>query len=174
MPALQHDDAAFDRLQRRCRRDTRQRAHGVDLVPDFAFGHAGPPLIARLEHDVGFDHAGGSGIECRLRAADLAEHVGHFRDLLDHRVLRLQHFHRLVETCRRIEAGHVEPAAFVQRDPVVGLQAGENVLGFDIAGHFVQLGAQHARGLLHRTQHGRQAESRPQPQDEHDQAGTTA
>ena len=74
-----------------------KRGHRVDLVPDLAFGHPGPPLIAWLEHDIGFDHRGWGRIECRFDATDLSQHIRDFGDLLDHCILGLQHFHRLVK-----------------------------------------------------------------------------
>ncbi len=90
--------------------------------------HARPPLVLRFEHHVRFDHRGRSGVESRLDTADLAEHVFHFRNLLDQGILRLQDLHGLGEAGRRIQRRHVEPAAFVERNPVVRFQPGEDVL----------------------------------------------
>ena len=154
--ALQHYDAAFDRLQRRCGRDSQDRRHGVDFIPDLPLGHSLPPLLAGFEHHVGFDHGGWGRIQRRFDAADLAQHILDFGNLSDQHVLRLQDLHRLRETGRRVQAGHVEPTAFVQRDPIVRLQAGKDVFGGHVAGHAVQVGAQRGTHPLDGPQHGRQ------------------
>jgi hypothetical protein len=164
--ALQHHDAALNWLQGRGGRDAGQRGHRIDLVPDFALRHAGAPLVARLQHDIGFDHARGRRVERRIGPADFAQHVFDFGNLSDHRVLRLQHFHRLIETRGRIQAGHVEPRSLIECDPVVGLEPGEEMLGFDVAGHLVQIGAQRAGDVLDGPQQRGQPDPGPQPQEQ--------
>ena len=146
--ALQHDHAPFDRLQRRGRRDARQRGNGVNLAPDAVNRDSFTPLGFRLEHDVGFDHHTRCRIERRFDAADLAENVFNFWDFVDQRILRLKHLDALREAGRRIKSRHVEPSAFIECNPVIGPQAWEAVFEVDISGKAVRLSAQTAGNLL--------------------------
>ena len=68
--ALQHNHAAFNGLQSRSGRDTRQRGHAIDFIPDVTRCHTLAPLIFWFEHYVGFNHRCRSRIERGFDAAD--------------------------------------------------------------------------------------------------------
>ena len=137
-PRLQHHDAPLDRLQRRGGSHSRKRGEGVDLVPDLPLRHPRPPRRARLEHHVRFDHSRRRRIERRVGSPDFSQHLGNFGDLPDQGILGLKHLQGLIETRSRIEARHVKPRPLVQRDPVVGLEPREQMLGLHVARNVVQ------------------------------------
>ncbi len=106
--------------------------------------------------------AAGAGIEGRFHSADLPKYVLDLRDLLDQRILCLQYLHRFGKAGRRIKCRHVEPAALVQGNPVVGSQPRQRVFEVDVAGNFVEVGSQPLARRIRGPQHCPEADPRSQ------------
>ncbi len=87
----------------------------IHLGDDFFPGHAGPPLLGRLERDDGFKHGERRGVGGRFGLAGLAENPVHFRNGSQQTVLDLQNACRFRYGHARHGGGHEKNRPLVER-----------------------------------------------------------
>ena len=86
----------------------------VEFINQFVGGHAGPPLVPRLELDGGLEHFHGRRVSSGFGTARLAKNAGHLGYRLDQPICLLQQFSRLAGRKAWQCGRHIQQVTFVQ------------------------------------------------------------